>query len=245
MSFFSVVGSHGLVYNVKKGGGKMARLSQVIGGIPKEHEDECKKCFFCDKDITKGGMWAGRHHIGVCKECSPSLIDFFIDTLDDNEKISPDEKLKKLYEIGKARIEKKDNDNKMLENRSVMMKLGLNYYAEMGIIDFFGLTLSRDEIVARMENEEFEKYSTGYNKVTAEDIDTAILKITEIVKMETNEELHTIRFFGTPSFADLSFDLGCVAKISNNGSTFLFAKDKDLFGFLDRDNGYRPKIIGV
>lgn len=62
----------------------MAFLSEVLNDttIPQSCRNEAAACILCGEKIQKGGMWAGHKiHIGICKKCSPQLLDLYIDTL--------------------------------------------------------------------------------------------------------------------------------------------------------------------
>ncbi|KOA18324.1 hypothetical protein CLHOM_32210 [Clostridium homopropionicum DSM 5847] len=99
----------------------MAKLSQTVTsiGIPDESKKQLATCFFCGQEIKKGGCWAGEFHIGVCKKCSPYLIDLLVDTLEDSDiefkTASIQEKLKNIEEISKTRLEKKELNKKVNE----------------------------------------------------------------------------------------------------------------------------------
>ena len=125
-------------------------------------------------------------------------------------------------------------------------KFGLKYFAELGIIDLFGLSLSRDELEERIIFDHKDTYGSHaqsfYNNVDVEDIDSAVNEIKEIIKLKYGEEPIVIRFFAIPDFEYLGFNLCPIAKISTNGSTFVFAKDKEIFEYLNRSNGYYLEI---
>lgn len=79
----------------------MAYLSEIINGaIPKEFAEEASVCCECGKKIHSGGMWAMQEaHIGICKDCSSVLLDWYIDTLldtgiiDENDDVESVQKL--------------------------------------------------------------------------------------------------------------------------------------------------------
>lgn len=102
----------------------MAYLSEVInGGIPKEFADEASICCMCGEKISHGGMWAMQeHHVGICKDCANYLIDWYIDTLLDTQKINEDEDIENIKKIicnvldrynHKKKMKKKYNKNHM------------------------------------------------------------------------------------------------------------------------------------
>lgn len=125
-------------------------------------------------------------------------------------------------------------------------KFGIKYFAELGIIDLFGLSLTGDELKERVKFDYNDTYGSNahsfYNNVDMADIDNIIKEIKEIIRLKSGEEPVVIRFFAIPNFTYLGFDLCPIAKISNNGSTFVFASDKEIFEYFNRINGYYLEI---
>lgn len=217
----------------------MSRLSKTINrGIPDEYDKQLAICFFCGEKIEKGGCWAGEHHIGVCKECSYNLIDLLVDTLNDSDdtfrNVSVEEKLKAIENISRTRLLKKEADRKMQEKNENLKSLGLKYYAEMGIIDFFGFTMTISEVIQKIEE------STSFRK---EVLIGCEKEIKEFIKEISGEYPHTIRFFPIPDFSYGTFNLGCVAKIDNNGSTYILCGNREYFTAVDC--GYDPNVKKV
>lgn len=207
----------------------MSRLNDVVGNtaIPVDVQNEFSKCLFCLEEITEGGSWAGASNIGVCVNCCDHLIDLLIDTLEDADaeykSLSSEERLEKLTKITKERFLKKENHSIKFKGNTSMKKLGLKYYSEIGIIDFFELTMSSDELKKKIDPKTNEMVGCSFNM---NDVDVCVEKIKEIIYSETHEKPHIVRFFSIPNFDYNNFDIGCVAKIDNNGSTYIFANDR-------------------
>jgi len=114
------------------------------------------------------------------------------------------------------------------------------YYASNGPIDYFYFTLTKEEAC---KNEILNTvYTCGsspnHEEVRAleEQYDALEDKINETIFRLEKERPHTIRYFGLPNFDQCRFELCAVAKISNNGTTYLFSTDKS---FTERySNGY-------
>lgn len=208
----------------------MARLNDFLDNedIPNTIKDKFGKCFFCSKEINEGGIWSGTSDIGVCVNCCDHSIDLLIDTLEDADteyrKLNSEERLEKLINITKERFFKKEKHNRGLKASESMKKLGLKYYAEVGIIDDFGLSMTPEELKGKLFDPNINYM--GMCGFDVEDVDICLEKVKEIVYSKSDEEPHTIRFFSIPNFNNFSFDIGCVAKIDNNGCTYIFAKDK-------------------
>ena len=97
----------------------MALLSEIIkesSGIPKEYRKEAAVCCNCGEKISHGGMWAMyEHHIGICKKCSTSLLDWYIDTLIDTGEIDEVDDIKNVKRLTNDIIDryKKKHDQKL------------------------------------------------------------------------------------------------------------------------------------
>lgn len=115
--------------------------------------------------------------------------------------------------------------------QTYMKNMQLRYYADVGIYDFFELTMDLDELKKRATpEEEFENKNRDFcYGFTSKDIDNCIEAVKQIVFQESGEKPHTIRFFAMPIIKNENFYLGCVAKIVNNGTTYMFTNDKSIF----------------
>lgn len=121
-------------------------------------------------------------------------------------------------------------------------KFEIRYMAELGIIDLFGMSLSEEELKTRVEFDVKDEYGSHfhsfYNRIASSDVDSAIEEVEQIIKNKTNEMPVLVRFFAIPDFAYSGFELSIVAKIDNNGSTFVFSKTKKLLEYLNEETGY-------
>lgn len=209
------------------------------------------QCYSCGKQITHGGMWAGdEYHLGVCKECSPHLINWYIDTVKDTtsfEKLSLDEKKKEVFKVVERRLEKKEGLLKQMREDKGLRKIGIKYYSELGIIDYFGLTLTANELKERLEEASpfGSNLDLGYGVFESDDIDIAVEEIKNLIDEKWGEPPHTVRFFGVPDFGDLNFTLCAIAKIENNGSTIVFSENKKIIQFLESWGNGNPIIYEV
>lgn len=199
----------------------MARLSKM--GRLVEEDNEAKKlstCFFCSEKIKEGGCWAGEYHIGVCKDCCHYLVDLLLDTMyDTNEEFrtaSAEDKISCLEDIIKPIVIEKEKRRIEMDKYEKIKKLGLQYYSEIGIIDFFDGTMTARQ---------FANTLGEYAQYKAEDILGCEEEIKSFVEERTGEKPHTVKFFGIPDNSYGMFRIACVAKISNNGSTFVFSSN--------------------
>ncbi|MBU3208701.1 hypothetical protein [Clostridium algidicarnis] len=219
----------------------MARISTIKNenAIPREDREQLSTCLFCDEKISKGGCWAGSKCIGVCKKCSQYLIDLFIDTLDDTDesfkKSSVETKMKYIEQMGVKRIVKKEEDSKKQEKYSYIKKLNLKYYAEVGIIDFFECTMTIVEAINKL---------SGVDKYNEEVLNGCENDVKEFIYSISREYPHTIRFFAIPDLNYGTFRLGCVAKIQNNGSTYILCGNRSYFEGID-EPGYNLTVKEV
>lgn len=215
----------------------MAELSRMIKqGVQDEYDKQLSTCFFCSKEIEKGGCWAGEHHIGVCKECSYYLIDLLVDTLNDSndsfKKSTIKEKMKYIEQVTMSRITKKEGDKKKYKKYSNLRKLGLKYYAEMPAIDLFDGTMTTMEVVNKYSGEYTEDIMNGCEN-----------EVKEFINEISKEYPHTIRFFPIPDLVYGNFKLGCVAKIENNGSTYILCGNREYISAIDEPGyGFNAKL---
>lgn len=106
------------------------------------------------------------------------------------------------------------------------------YYICSGIIDFFCFTLTKEEV---KKNYVYEIAFTSptYEEIIEfeEKLDKLEKDIINTIYKEQKEYPYIIRYFGLPNFDQLKVELCAVAKISNNGSTYIFSEDKS---FIER-----------
>ncbi len=110
------------------------------------------------------------------------------------------------------------------------------YVLSISPIDFFALTLTKDQIIEniRYENsingsqDNTKYYLNGFNNI--DELEAYISNY--IVNIE--EKPHTIRYMCTPEMdGGNSLELAVIAKISNNGTCFIFSNNK---GYLELIN---------
>jgi hypothetical protein len=142
--------------------------------------------------------------------------------------MSIDEQIAYVSKIVVDIIKKKARIHEVNSTRNAMQKLGFLYYAELGQMDFWELSLSKE----KLKNKARKKFFVpGADRaVTEEEIEICHNEITNLITKESDEPPIMIGYFAIPEFTYGAFKIGCVAKIDNNGSTFVFADDKDLLG---------------
>jgi hypothetical protein len=118
------------------------------------------------------------------------------------------------------------------------------YIAEGGMIDFFNLAFTHDEIVSKVINHEDSNSadSCGLDRKDCSEssIDEAIEQIIDLVYKKEHEYPVIIRFFTLPNFEYLRMDIYAVAKIDNNRPTFIFGNDRNIIKALAPE---APEII--
>lgn len=147
----------------------------------------------------------------VCKDCENTIQGLFIDII-----------LERSIEQGTS-IDKVINDfsvkvHNLIETREKHKMY--KYYIDGGILDDFDLYYSLEEIC--------DKYPKRKNEFIIKEG-----QINRIMQKEVGEKPHTIKFFALPNFNDCSMDIYAVAKIWNNGTTFMFGDNSvilDAFG---------------
>ncbi len=96
----------------------MAFLSDMLkSDMLREQHKEASFCCSCNKKITNGGMWAmSKNNLGICKECAPVLLDWYIDSLLDTDVINESDDVENMKKLSndisvryKRKIDKKLN----------------------------------------------------------------------------------------------------------------------------------------
>lgn len=221
----------------------MAKISEWLdgNGFP-EDDKKIKKCVICGEEIHKGGFWHGDEVIACCQYDANKLIDLYLDTMADVGTFKGMSKEKQIEYVSKLvaekitnKIEIDDRNNK----RKVMEKFGFTYFAELGQMDYWGMTLTKDELQEKIVGDIYFPGMT--EKITKEDVEICHNSIIEIIAKETGEEPVKIGYFAFPEFTYNTFKIGCVAKIENNGSSFVFLDDSDLINVFSI-NEFSPTI---
>lgn len=88
----------------------MAYLSEILTeepGIPLKFKEQVSLCCMCGKKISSGGMWATQEaHLGICKDCAPSLLDWYIDTLLDSDIINENDDIENIKNLSNSIIDR-------------------------------------------------------------------------------------------------------------------------------------------
>jgi len=120
------------------------------------------------------------------------------------------------------------------------MILKLKYMLTGGIIDWFEGSMTKKELtdiaILKNTNGEAVKFYSSICKIEN--------KIGDVIANITHgeEKPHTVRYFCVPNFDTCEMDLCAIAKISNNGTTYVFANNSMLLNSMSC-NDY--KILDV
>lgn len=201
----------------------MAILSNVPDFIKiREDGRSVERCFFCDNEMDKGGFWRGTSEISVCKNCAMYLIDLYIDTLYDTDEefleASFEEKRHIINKIVEERLTKKEKIRETSWKYSSLKYFDLRYCSELGIIDDFSLVLDEEQFINILAKDAL---------VSLEKIKGCTKDVKKYIKEISGEEPVEIGFFSIPDFDSNCFNFAIVAKIENNGSTYLICDDKN------------------
>jgi len=125
----------------------------------------------------------------------------------------------------------------------------MNYYSYMvvgGPIDVFNGCMSANELIQTIEpgsfiegipsnDEEFRSYAENELRNIRE-----IEKfVTQVINKEHGESPQTIKFFALPLLNDFITDICCIAKIGNNGTTFIFTNNLEFARCLGSNEIYQ------
>ncbi len=94
----------------------MAFLSNVLQeelGIPQNYREEAAICLMCGKKNENGGMWATPNlHTSICKNCAPSLLDWYIDTLLDTQEMDESDDIANIKRLSNDIIDRYNHKKK-------------------------------------------------------------------------------------------------------------------------------------
>lgn len=110
------------------------------------------------------------------------------------------------------------------------MYINMRYFQCIGIIDFFKLAMNKKELILKlMDKDEFlegDEYDLSILAKIIKEIEDTENKVKEIIFRKEEEYPHTIRYFVMPNPDYCDFDIYVIAKVSNNGSTYVFAPNE-------------------
>ncbi len=112
------------------------------------------------------------------------------------------------------------------DKEGITMKNGFRYHCEIGIVDWFFGSMTKEEIINSYQDELEAVGCSGNTEEFANDINFKEKSIISTIQAEQDEDPFIIRYFVTPAISGLSMEVSAVVKISNNGSTFLFTNNE-------------------
>lgn len=227
----------------------MAKLSGILketSGVPKEYKEHFKKCIFCGREIEKGGGWQCNDlEIGVCEKDAYFLLDLYIDTMTDTGtflNMNLEQKKECIFHETEKRIEKKEKIDSRNIARKAFTALGMYYYRACTPIDFWALSMTKEELVAKLKQEVTE-WEMVKSEEKSQYVDICENQIIKIVEKESGEQPHTIKYFALPDVDYCGFSVGCAAKIENNGITYIFIRSRELLETIESSSFGKTKRI--
>lgn len=119
----------------------------------------------------------------------------------------------------------------------MMIKTSFKYLIEGTPIDFFFSTFSKQQLLESFKKES-SRLGVGESLKFEKDIEENAAYIEAIVKKIANETPHTIEYFSIPRYAWCDMEICALAKIQNNGTTFMFTNNKEFADFIIKNSGY-------
>jgi hypothetical protein len=107
-------------------------------------------------------------------------------------------------------------------------------------IDFFYACLSKDSLISNYRDE--AKHLGGSISEFESKVDKAIEFVKSTVEKMSDELPHTIKFITIPRYGFCDTEICMLAKISNNGTTYLFTDNKDFAEFISENSGYGFRV---
>jgi hypothetical protein len=111
------------------------------------------------------------------------------------------------------------------------IKMKFDYALMFEIIDFFSGTLTADELQIQKIK---ETDSTDLNSIKKM-IDESKSQIDSYVYSQEKEVPFLIRYFGIPQIGEYETNICAVAKVTNNGTTYLFSNNYDFLKLYENE----------
>jgi len=102
-------------------------------------------------------------------------------------------------------------------------------------------SLSKEELITKLKEEALE-YEGENSTDKSQYVDICEDTIIRVVEKVSGEKPHTIRYFTIPDVDAFNFTIGCVAKIDNNGTTYIFLNDHNVLENMNSDGFGEIKI---
>lgn len=113
-----------------------------------------------------------------------------------------------------------------------LMEKDFKYVIDGSPIDYFYTTLSKEDLIQAYRNE----YCCSGEFV--ENLNANYDFIVSTVERLGHEKPHTVRYFSIPRYGWCDMELCAVAKIDNNGTTFMFTNNREFAQFISENSGY-------
>lgn len=109
------------------------------------------------------------------------------------------------------------------------------YYFEGTQIDFFSGAMTKEQLIESLEK---DYISSSSESIIEDNYSFVYEKVLEISK----EQPHTIRYFSIPRYGYGDMEICALAKVHNDGSTYMFTNDKNIAKFISIMSGYDFEI---
>lgn len=125
-----------------------------------------------------------------------------------------------------------------------MIKSSFKYVIEGSQIDYFFSTLSKEQILKSYKNE-VARCGGAVNSEFVDNLERNFAFIQSTVNELSGEMPHMIRYFSIPRYGWCDMNICALAKILNNGTTFMFTNDKEFARFVSINDGYSFQVSSL
>jgi len=122
-----------------------------------------------------------------------------------------------------------------------MLKNNFKYLIEGSPIDFLFSTFSKKQLIESYR-EEASKYGIESRDEFIGALESNHEFITSTVEHFSGEKPHTIRYFSIPRYDYCDMEICALAKIQNNGTTFMFTDNIEFADFISENSGFSFNI---
>jgi len=112
------------------------------------------------------------------------------------------------------------------------MEKSFKYVIEGSPIDYFYTTLSKEDLI--------KAYNNGYDcsREFEENLNANYGFIVSTVERLGKEKPYTVRYFSIPRYGWCDMEICALAKIDNNGTTYMFTNNREFAQFISENSGY-------
>lgn len=118
-----------------------------------------------------------------------------------------------------------------------MIEKSFKYVIEGTPIDYFYTTFSKEKLIQSYKDET-STYGMGGSNEFEKNLEDNYDFVVATVERLSGEKPHTVRYFSIHRYGWCDMEICALAKIDNNGTTYLFTNNREYANFTGQNSGY-------